>query len=231
MKRISYIWFAGMFLLAMLTGQAPAQSSTAASQNTSPSGQSSASSEPTQEQSLGSYARSVRKSKSQPSAKTFDNDTIPKSDTISVVGNNSASTSPAAATADDETTAQAGTAGQNQMPKVAPGESQEQRQQVYEQWQGKIAEQQGKIDSISHELDLDQREYRLRAASFYGDAGARLRDQGQWDKEDASYKQKIADKQKELDEAKQALNDLQEDARKAGVPASAQQAAADSSQE
>ena len=55
---------------------------------------------------------------------------------------------------------------------------------------------------------------------MYADAGNRMRNSGDWDKQDAQYKQQIADKQKSLDEAKQKLDDLQESARKAGVPAS-----------
>ena len=38
-------------------------------------------------------------------------------------------------------------------------------------------------------------------------------------KDDADFKQKIADKQKELDAAKAKLSDLQDEARKAGAPA------------
>ena len=45
-----------------------------------------------------------------------------------------------------------------------------------------------------------------------------------WDKQDAQYKQQIADKQKALDDAKQKLDDMQEDARKAGVPSLGQRA-------
>lgn len=231
MRRISRTWFTGLFLIAMFAAQALCQSSTAPNQNPAASSQSATTPPANQEQSLGSYARTVRKKKAQPGAKTFDNDTIPKSDTISVVGDTSTSGRQAAAS-DDEVQPQPGSNSPNQMPKVTPGQSQQERQQVYDQWQGKISEQQSKIDGIAHELDLDQREYRLRAASFYGDAGARLRDEGQWDKQDAQYKEKIADKQKDLDNAKQALNDLHEQARKAGVPASAQEsAAADSNQE
>ena len=63
-----------------------------------------------------------------------------------------------------------------------------------------------------------QREYRLRAAAFYSDAGNRLRDSKDWDTQDAQYKQQIADKQKSVDDARQKLEDLQEQARKAGVP-------------
>ena len=77
--------------------------------------------------------------------------------------------------------------------------------------------QKDKIAALSHELDLDQREYRLRAASFYGDAGSRLRNAGQWDKEDAQYKSDIDSKQKAIDAAKQQLDNLQEQARKSGM--------------
>ena len=70
------------------------------------------------------------------------------------------------------------------------------------------------------EMDVMQREYRLRAAAFYADAGNRLRNAGSWDKEDAQYKQHLAEKQKTLDTAKEDLQDLKERARKAGVPSS-----------
>jgi hypothetical protein len=55
---------------------------------------------------------------------------------------------------------------------------------------------------------------------MYGDAGNRLRNSADWDKQDAQYKQQIADKQKALDDAKQKQDEMQEDARKAGVPSS-----------
>jgi len=50
-----------------------------------------------------------------------------------------------------------------------------------------------------------------------------LRNSGTWDKEDATYKQQIDQKQKALDDAKKALSDTQEQARKAGVPARARE--------
>jgi hypothetical protein len=55
---------------------------------------------------------------------------------------------------------------------------------------------------------------------MYADAGNRMRNSADWDKQDAQYKQQIADKQKAVEEAKQKLDDLQEEARKAGAPAS-----------
>jgi hypothetical protein len=47
-----------------------------------------------------------------------------------------------------------------------------------------------------------------------------LRNSGSWDKQDTEFKDQIAAKQKQVDDAKKQLDDLQEQARKAGVPAS-----------
>ena len=88
-----------------------------------------------------------------------------------------------------------------------------------QQWKDKITEQNHQVDLLTRELDVMQREYQLRAAAFYADAGNRLRNQGAWDKEDAQYKKQLDAKQKELATAKQDLEDLKEQARKAGVPA------------
>ncbi len=175
-------------------------------------------------ESLGDYARTVRKDKKPSTAKKYDNDNLPVNDKLSVVGNAPADTStPAAATdnAPSATPAQPGDA--DKKPEVKPGQTPEERQKVYDQWKEKIATQKDHIDLLSRELDVTQREYQLRAAAFYADAGNRLRNSGAWDKEDADFKQKIADKQKALDEAKQQLDDMQEEARKSGIPSSARE--------
>jgi hypothetical protein len=79
------------------------------------------------------------------------------------------------------------------------------RQKAPDEWQKKLDKQKEKIDALNHELDLDQREYKLRAAAIYGDAGARLRNATEWDKEDTQYKSSIDGKQKALDAARQEL--------------------------
>jgi hypothetical protein len=177
--------------------------------------------------SLGDYARSVRKTQGQkaPEAKHYDNDNLPQNEKISVVGQ-----TPAVQTADNlngdapKTDATASTPGDP--GKSADGDkkdadsSQDSKQAEYADWQGKIADQKKQIDLASRELDVLQREYQLRAAAMYADAGNRLRNAGAWDKEDTDYKQKIADKQKAVDTAKQKLDEMQEQARKAGVPSS-----------
>src|SRR5579862_487181 len=93
------------------------------------------------------------------------------------------------------------------------------KREAIQQWTDKLNNQKQQIDLLTRELDVAQREYQIRAAAMYADAGNRLRNQGDWDKQDAQYKQQIADKQKSVEDAKQKLTDLQEEARKAGVPA------------
>ncbi len=54
---------------------------------------------------------------------------------------------------------------------------------------------------------------------MYSDAGNRLRNSANWDKEDADFKKQLDEKQKAVDAAKQDLENLTEQARKAGVRA------------
>jgi hypothetical protein len=153
-------------------------------------------------QSLGDYARTYRKTKAETSSnpRYFDNDNLPVNDTLSVVGPQPAdSTQATKPTALDNTAADAD------------------RQKTADEWAKKLDQQKQKIDSLNHDLDLEQREYRLRAAAMYGDAGNRLRNQAQWDKDDAQYKSDIDEKQKAIDAARQQLDNMQEEARKAGI--------------
>lgn len=172
-----------------------------------------------QPQPLGDYARTVRKDKEKKpsSAKQFDNENLPVDDKLSVVGG--------AATASDQQSAPgveptAGTAADGKPAAIQPGEPAEDRQKTYDAWKDKITAQKAKTDLAARELDVQQREYQLRAAAMYADAGNRLRNAGNWDKEDADYKKKIDEKKKVADEAKEQLENMQEDARKAGVPSS-----------
>jgi hypothetical protein len=177
-------------------------------------------------QSLGDYAREVRKEKPQkpPAVKHFDNDNLPKDEHLSVVGQApqppAGGAPDAAAKADDASQ----TADQSKPDQKAdaqpPKDEAAQRQAAYQEWKEKINTQKNQIDLLTRELDVLQREYRIRAAAFYADAGNRLRNAGPWDKQDAQYKQDIDAKQKALDAAKQKLDDLQEQARKAEVPSS-----------
>ena len=178
-------------------------------------------------QSLGEYARQVRKEPDgKPKPKVFDNDNLPKNEKLSIIGN--AKTEPEAAEEQKPAEAANGTpaSGSEAKPQTAnpPSDTskldQAGKEAAFKQWAERLAEQQKHIDLLTRELDVAQREYQVRAAAMYGDVGNRLRNSAEWDKQDQQYKQQIADKQKALDDARQQLENMQEQARKAGVPSS-----------
>ncbi|HZQ24017.1 MAG TPA: hypothetical protein VFA89_14600 [Terriglobales bacterium] len=186
------------------------------------------------EKPLGDYARSVRKQQPPQKAhegKRFDNDNLPQNTTINVVGQAPAETkdsaNPDQPVADASADANAADANKDQGEKkaagVPAGDDAAAKNAQNDEWKKNIGAQKDQIDLLTRELDVLQREYRLRAAAMYADVGNRLRNSADWDKQDAEYKQKIADKQKAVDEAKQKLDDMQEQARKAGVPSSARE--------
>lgn len=209
----------GITLVLGLAGiSANAQNQTSSTQQASPAAG----------PSLGEYARQVRKepdTKSKP--KVFDNDNLPKVDKLSVVGK-AAPPPEAAAETKQEEAATPAQAGQPNQPKTdaanPPADTskldQAGKEAAWKQWADKIKAQQDAIDLAARELDVVQREYQIRAAAMYADAGSRLRNSAEWDKQDQQYKQQIADKQKAVDDAKQKLEDTREEARKAGAPSS-----------
>lgn len=193
-----------------------------------------ASSQPQDQSSLGDYARKVHKDTGAPpkaKPKVFDNDNLPKDDKISVIGKQPAASDEMTASADATEKAPAsaeakaadnkGATEGKAAKSGAPAEPDEAKKQAaWKAWQDKLADQKKQIDLLSRELDVLQREYQLRAAAMYADAGNRLRNSAQWDKEETQYKQQIADKQKAVEDAKQKLSDMQEEARKDNVPSS-----------
>jgi hypothetical protein len=153
-------------------------------------------------QSLGDYARAARKNKTEPTSASrhFDNDNLPSSEGLSVVGpppDGDAKSTPAPA-ADASATAV-------------------DRQKVADELKDKLDKQKEKIAALNHELDLDQRELRLRTAALYSDPGTRLRNPSQWDNDDAKLKTDAEAKQKAVEAAQQDLDKIQEQAHKAGM--------------
>ncbi len=164
-------------------------------------------------QSLGDYARAVRKDKAEPSSTSrhYDNDNLPTNQPLSVVGPPPAAdadAAPEAADAKPKSSDQAAAAN----PAAADAERQE-----ADDWNKKIDEQQKKLDSLNHDLDLAQREYRLRVATQYDSEANRIQNAGQWAKEDEKYRTDTEAKQKAIEAAQQELNDVQDQAHKAGI--------------
>jgi hypothetical protein len=184
----------------------------------------------------GSLADAARKTRQEKQAvpaptKVFDNDSLPRQEHISVVGQ--PALTPASVRSDSTQADQDRSKDENSNGKddseaktdsdktkltIDPNQSTGDRELVYGEWRKKVADQKDTITLLQRELDVLQREYRLRAAAMYADVGNRLRNANQWDKEDRDYKDKIEAKQKDLDRAKQQLSDIQDQARKAGVP-------------
>jgi hypothetical protein len=206
--------YAGLVFTTSLLMLAPSASAQAQSQSSSQ-----AQVQP-QSDSLADYARAVRKNKKPSAPKQYDNDNLPVNDKLSVVGPASADSDakPAEAKTDADQPSDSADKTADKKPVAKADETPEEKQARFDEWKDKLSKEKGEVDSTAKELDLLQREYRLRAAAFYGDAGDRLRNSAEWDKENAQYQQQIADKQKEVDAAKQKLEDMQEDARKSGVP-------------
>jgi hypothetical protein len=204
MKRVFYFIGVGL-LTTLLAGAATAQSD-----------------------SLAEMARQKRKEKAgQPTAspaRVFTNDNLPRTDKLSTVGPEQPETSVATneqmAESNAAAHADAAKSDGSASASASATDTAKAREAAWAEWRKKINAQKDVVDLLQRELDVQQREYRLKAAAFYADAGNRLRNSAQWDQQDSKYKEQSEEKQKSLDEAKQKLDDMREEARKAGVPAS-----------
>ena len=180
-----------------------------------------------QDAPLADQARQMRKDKDKPrtQVRTFDNDNLPREDKLSIVGNpvpaadvaaqQATSTNPDSSAA-PATASTAATASADNHSNSKDGAAKQQAE--WQRWKDRIIAQKEQIELLQRELDVTEREAKLRAAAAYADAGNRLRNSVQWDKQDTDYKQQLEVKKKALDSAKETFEDMQEQARKAGVP-------------
>ena len=161
---------------------------------------------PAAAQSLGEYARQQR-AKKPPAAqgvKEYTNDNLPTSGTLTTVGQTStASTSPGAGSS------------------KAEADSGKDRTKQEAEWKAKFAEQKSVIAKLQRELDVATQENNNRQAQAQVntyDVGARLRNPVLFAAENKKYQDEIEGKKKELEAAKQKLEDMKDDLRKAGLP-------------
>ena len=174
--------------------------------------------------SLGDVARKYRKTPKSKAVKVYDNENLPRSAPISLVG---IVQSPPDATADGDANdggnpaktggKEAGQSGAKDEQGKNDSAAADARQKALQQLKDDVEKQRAKIADITHELDLLTREYRLRTALYYSDAGYRLRSPQTWAEEDLAYRNKIAAKEAELSAAQAKLGELEETARKAGM--------------
>jgi hypothetical protein len=152
------------------------------------------------QESLGDVARQQRGSKKPGSAKVYTNDDF------------AAASVPAAQPAATATAEKSGQADAAE-PKT------EDKGKLAADLKAKIDEQKKAITQLERELDVAQREYRLKVAVYYADVGNNLRDSKKWAEEDRKQRAELEGKQKAISDAKQKLADIQEQARKAGTRA------------
>ena len=101
--------------------------------------------------------------------------------------------------------------------KAAAG-SEEDKKKLAEEWKSKIQKQSDEVATLKRELDIYQREAKLRAAAYYGDAGNKLRNEAAYAQEEQRQQTELANKQKAISNAEQKLSQMRDEARKAGVP-------------
>lgn len=164
---------------------------------------------------LGDVARQARRHKPAPSPgeRVYDNDNLPGKGVVNTVGSASDDSKPA-----DQTNTQAGGDDANKDKNATP--SAEDHKKTNDQWTTKITAQKEEISRLERELNVLQREAQIHASVNAADLGSRLANNAKFAEQDRQYQEQIAAKQKQVDDAKQKLADMQEEARKAGVPAS-----------
>ena len=175
--------------------------------------------------SLADAARQQKKQKeTQPTAKraVYTNDNLPQEGVISTVGapaSESDTTTPDAAQAQDAAANGDPAASKDGKDKDGkPLDDAKQREKAWEDWRDKIGKQKATIEQLAKENEQMETDFRLRSNTFYSSAQNRIYDGAAEARAEAASKDQMAQKKKSLDDAKQKLDDMQEEARKAGVP-------------
>ena len=181
-----------------------------------------------QNQSLGDYARAVKKTKPESSGqgKVFDNDNLPAEGSVSVVGK------PVPADSDENKEQSANSSSENanadakktdaksdkkEEPQLKAGQPMPERDAALDALKKRLDEQKQKVDLLSRELDVLTKEHNLKVATYYQDPN-HMADPNSLFEEQSKYKQQLDEKQKALDQAKAELSDMKDDARRKGAP-------------
>jgi uncharacterized protein (DUF342 family) len=162
-----------------------------------------------QSASLSEYARDQRKNKTQQekaAPNVYDNDNLPSTDTINVVGSASETTSGIDVAEKVPDAKPLPEQKKNTAGEIEIGQSPEERQKAYIEWKHRIDKRKQQIDQLARELDSLKQNPPMSVLVLH-----------LWP-DDKLYFELIAEKQSALDGATAELTDLQEQARKAGVP-------------
>jgi hypothetical protein len=179
----------------------------------------------TAQDSLAEAARQHRKQKEgTPVAKheVFTNDNLPHAETISSIGDTPSDAAPQGQTPGDANADQpvAKDGKDSKTPEVKLGDTAQDRQKAWEAWRDKIGTQKDTVDQLQKESDQMEKDSRLRMNTYYGNAQSRIYGGAEEQKSEDASKAQLEQKKKAIEQAKQKLDDMQEEARRAGVPSS-----------
>jgi hypothetical protein len=165
------------------------------------------------QQSLGDAARAAREKKPRTASNkpTITNESLRLTGPMTEASvSNGVASSNTAKTADATKPAEGAAKAADEKDEAAKKEDQK------KQLADDIAKTQAELTQLTRELDVLQRENRMRAATYYADAGNRLRNEQQYAAADRQYQADIQAKQQAISAAKAKLDGLQEQARRLG---------------
>jgi hypothetical protein len=94
---------------------------------------------------------------------------------------------------------------------------------VDQDYRAAVQKQRAEIAKLEQQIADTDRKMRVQSTNYYMDAGSRLRDSKAWVEQRTNIEKETAETQKKLSEANAKLDDLLEQARKLGIPASSLQ--------
>jgi hypothetical protein len=162
-------------------------------------------------QTLADSARSAQKNKRTNSAtnKVYTNDSL---------GAHAPNDAPAKSDAD----AKKSDAKEDAKPEKGADEpdAAEAKKKAAEDLKQRYEKQKAELATLQRELNIAERENRLRGATFYADAGNRLRNEQKYAEDDRKYQADVANKKKAIADGNAALDKMKEEGRRTGVPLS-----------
>jgi len=104
--------------------------------------------------------------------------------------------------------------------KIKVGDSAADRQKAWEAWRDKIGKQKETVESLQKDTEQMEKANQLRMNTYMGSGQSRIYGGAQEAKAELDIQAQVEKKKKEIDDAKKTLDDMQEEARRAGVPSS-----------
>lgn len=177
-----------------------------------------------QNDSLAEVARQHRKQKeAKPVAvrEVFTNDNLPRTETISTVGAPAIEpdgSTPPQTPADPTAGQPAAKDGKPAEAKI--GDSAAQRQKAWEVWRDKISKQKENVDQLQKDADEAAKDNQMRANTYIGSAQSRIFGGATEAKAEIAGKEQMEQRKKAIEAARQKLDEMQEEARRTGLPSS-----------